>query len=209
MKQRFLAVRAGALAAFAVAFAVPIASAEAPAGPPARVRGEIVKLEGDVLHVKDRTGAAVAVKLAPNFGVSELRKAEFGEIKAGTYVGTAALPQKDGTLKAIEVLIFPVALKGTGEGHRPWDLLPESTMTNATVDGLVTAGGGRTLKLKYKDGEKTVVVPPEAPIVALGPGNPAMLKPGAHVFIAAAKGADGTLATQRVTVGKDGLVPPM
>lgn len=204
--------RAGVLAAalaLALAAAPSLAAAES-AGPPVRVRGEIVKLEGNVLHVKDRKGTAVAVKLAPNFGVSELRKAEFAEIKDGTYVGTAAMPQKDGSLKAIEVLIFPAALKGTGEGHRPWDLMPESTMTNATVDGVATAGAGRTLKLKYKGGEKTVTVPPEAPIVALGPGNPALLKPGAHVFIAAAtKGADGSLTAARVTVGKDGLVPPM
>jgi hypothetical protein len=202
-------VGATALAlALALAAAAP-APAES-AGAPTRVRGEIVKLEGDVLHVKDRKGAALAIKLAPNFGVSELRKADFAEIKAGTYVGIASIPQRDGTLRAIEVLIFPDAMKGTGEGHRSWDLAPESTMTNATVDGIVTAGAGRTLKLKYKDGEKTVVVPPEAPVVALGPGNPAMLKPGAHIFIAAAtKGADGTLTTQRVTVGKDGLVPPM
>jgi hypothetical protein len=204
--------RAGAIAAalaLALVAAPPPAAAEG-AGPPVRVRGEIVKLDGDMLHVKDRKGAAVVVKLAANFGVSELRKAAFADIKAGTYVGTAALPNPDGTLKAIEVLIFPDAMKGTGEGHRPWDLAPESTMTNATVDGVVTAASGRALKLKYKDGEKTVVVPPEAPIVALGPGNPAMLKPGAHIVIlAATKGADGSLTAARVTVGRDGLVPPM
>lgn len=186
------------------------AGAAAVAEAPIRIRGEIVKLDGDVLHVKDRQGKMVAVTLAANYGVSELRRADFSEIKTGSYVGTAALPQADGTLKAMEVLIFPPALKGAGEGHRPWDLAPGSTMTNANVDGVVTAGGGRSLKLAYKGGEKTVIVPPDAPIVALGPGTPALLTPGAHIFIAAAaKAADGTLTTSRVTVGKDGLVPPM
>lgn len=197
-------------AAIAAAAALPSAEFAFAQGAPVHVRGEIVKLEGDMLHVKDRQGQPVTVKLAPNFGVSEVRKADLADIKPGTYVGTAGVPQPDGTLKAIEVLIFPDAMKGVGEGHRLWDLAPQSTMTNATVDGVATAGAGRTLKLKYKDGEKTVVVPPEAPIVTLGPGTPAMLKPGAHIFIGAAtKAADGSLAAARIAVGKDGLVPPM
>ncbi len=187
---------------------IAAAQGTAPA-PPVRVRAEIVKLEGTVLHLKDRQGAAVSVKLADNFAVSSLSKADIGDIKPGTYVGTAAIPQSDGSLKAIEVLIFPDAMRGTGEGHRPWDLTPESTMTNATVDSSVSQVNGRTLTLKYKDGSKTIVVPPEAPIVAMGPGSADMLKPGSHVFIIANKQPDGSLAAARVTVGKDGLVPPM
>ncbi|MCW5771808.1 MAG: hypothetical protein KIT16_09255 [Rhodospirillaceae bacterium] len=204
------AVSVAAIAVLIVAAAAAMAGPAAYAEAPVRVRGEVVKLDGNVLQVKDRQGRAVAVTLAANYAVSELRRADFADIKPGSYIGTAALPQADGTLKAMEVLIFPPALKGAGEGHRPWDLAPQSTMTNASVDGVVAAGAGRTLKLVYKGGEKTLVVPPEAPIVALGPGNPAMLKPGAHIFIAAAtKGTDGTLTANRVTVGKDGLVPPM
>jgi hypothetical protein len=200
--------RASALATLLAAALVSVSAAQQ--SPSVRVRGEAVKLEGDVLHVKDRQGAAVTVKLAANYGVTELRKAELSEIKDGTYVGITAMPQKDGTLKAIAVHIFPPALKGTGEGHRPWDAAPESTMTNATVDGMVTAGTGATFKVKYKDGEKSVMVVPETSIVAMGPGTPAMLKPGAKIMIfAATKAADGSLTAARVVVGKDGLVPPM
>jgi len=201
-------VRAGALAA---AFAVALTSfAAAEGGPPVRIRGEATKIEGDMLSVKDRSGAALTVKLAPNYRVTELRKAELGEIKDGTYIGVTALPQKDGTLKAIAIMIFPPAAKGTAEGHRAWDLAPETTMTNATVDGIVTSGTGTTIKVKYKDGEKTVMVTPETSIVAMGPGQPAMLKPGAKILIfGAQKAADGTLSTAGVVVGKDGLTPPM
>ncbi len=200
--------RASALAALLAAALVSVAAAQQ--SPPVRIRGEAVKLEGDMLHVKDRQGAALTVKLAPNYRVTELRRAELKEIAAGSYIGVTAMPQKDGTLKAIAIHIFPPAAKGTAEGHRAWDLMPESTMTNATVDGVVTQGAGSTIKVKYKDGEKTVSVTPETAIVAMGPGTPDMLKPGAKILIfGAAKGADGGLTTQGVVIGKDGLVPPM
>ena len=204
-------LRSGALAAaMALAATIAAAPAYAESAPSVRLRGDLVKFEGDVIDMKTRDGAAVTVKLAPNGGVTELRKAELGEITAGTYIGVTALPQKDGTLKAIAIHIFPAAMKGTGEGHRAWDLAPDTTMTNATVDGEVTKGASPTLKVKYKDGEKTVMVVPETSIVAMGPGTPAMLKPGAHILIfSATKGADGVLSTMRVVVGKDGLVPPM
>jgi hypothetical protein len=201
--------RAGALAAALAMGFVSLAAAET-AGPPVRIRGEATKVEGDMLSVKDRSGAALTVKLAPNYRVTELRKAELSEITAGKYIGVTAMPQKDGTLKAIALHIFPEAAKGTAEGHRAWDLAPETTMTNAYVDGVVTAGSGATIKVKYKDGEKTVMVVPETSIVAMGPGTPDMLKPGAKILIfAAQKAADGTLSTQGVVVGKDGLTPPM
>jgi hypothetical protein len=200
----FRELRLAALAAMVLAGA-----ATANAEPPMRIRGEVVKLDGHVLQVKDRDGKAVAITLAAKFSVSEVRKADFAAIKDGSYIGTAALPQADGSLKAQEVLIFPPALKGAGEGHRPWDLTPGSTMTNATVSGVVTAGAGRTLTLTYKGGAKTLTVPADTPIVTLGPGSPALLVPGAHVFVIAARGADGTLTARRVAVGKDGLVPPM
>jgi len=203
-------IRFGRAAIVALAFVLPAAESALAEGPAVRVRGEIESLKGDVLQVKDRDGKAVAIKLAPNYRVTELRKAELKEIGTGTYIGVAALPQKDGALKAIAIHIFPAEMKGVAEGHRPWDLAPETTMTNATVDGMVTAGTGPTLKLKYKDGEKNVVVVPETAIVAMGLGTPAMLKPGAKILIfGAVKGADGSLSTTGVLVGKDGLVPPM
>ncbi len=209
MTHRLCSARVGALAA---AFAVGFASLAAgqTAGPPMRVRGEIVKIESGVLHARDGSGQELAIKLAPNYGVTELRKAELKEISAGSYIGVTAMPLSDGTLRAIAIHIFPAAMKGTGEGHHRWDHSPESTMTNATVDGHVTAGSGSTIKVKYKDGEKTVMVVPETAIVAMGPGTPDMLRPGAKIMIfSATKAADGTLTTQHVVVGKDGLTPPM
>src|SRR5262245_118247 len=151
MTHRLRFARAAA-AAVALALALPsLAAAES--APTVRIRGEATKVEGDMLSVKDRSGQALSVKLAPNYRVTELRKAPLSEITAGKYIGVTAMPQKDGTLRAIAILIFPDAAKGTAEGHGPWDLAPETTMTNATVDGIVTAGSGTTIKLKYKDGE--------------------------------------------------------
>lgn len=200
---------ARAAGAAVLALALPsLAAAET--APTMRIRGEATKFEGNVLSIKDRGGRALAVTLAPNFRVTELRKAALSEIAAGKYIGVTALPAKDGALRAVAIHIFPDAAKGTAEGHHAWDLAPETTMTNATVDGVVAAGNGPTLTLKYKGGEKTVLVTPETAIVAMGPGKPDMLKPGAKILIfGAVKAADGSLSTQGVVVGKDGLVPPM
>lgn len=208
MTHRLAFARATAVAAALTVAFVSFAAAET--APTVRIRGEATKIEGDMLSVKDRGGQALTVKLAPNFRVTELRKAELSEIAAGKYIGVTAMPQKDGTLRAVAIHIFPDAAKGTAEGHRAWDLAPETTMTNATVDGVVASGSGSTIKLKYKDGEKTVMVTPETSIVAMGPGKPDMLKPGAKILIfGAVKAADGSLSTQGVVVGKDGLTPPM
>jgi hypothetical protein len=175
-----------------------------------RVRGAIEKVEGNVLTVKTREGPVVAIKLAENFAVGGLVSAKFEDIKQNTYVGIAGLPLPDGKVRALEVLIFPEAMRGTAEGHFPWDLVPESTMTNAAVTESVARTEGNTLVLKYKDGEKTIVVPADAPIVRAVPTEKSELKPGAKIFIAAAvRGADGTLSAQRVTVGLNGLTPPM
>lgn len=208
MSSRFSLARAAAAGAALVLSFAALAAAET--APTVRIRGEAVKIEGDLLSVKDRGGQALTVKLAPNFRVTELRKAALSEITAGKYIGVTALPAKDGALRAVAIHIFPDAAKGTAEGHRAWDLAPETTMTNATVDGVVSAGSGSTIKLKYKDGEKTVIVTPETAIVAMGPGKPDMLKPGAKILIfGAVKAADGSLSTQGVVVGKDGIAPPM
>lgn len=206
MTHRIRLARA-ACAVFVFAFA---SHAAAESAPTLRIRGEVTAIDADRLSVKDRGGLALTVKLAPNFRVTELRKAELSEIAAGKYIGVTALPAKDGALRAVAIHIFPDAAKGTAEGHRAWDLAPETTMTNATVDGVVAAGSGSTIKLKYKDGEKTVIVTPETAIVAMGPGKPDMLKPGAKILIfGAVKAADGSLSTQGVVVGKDGIAPPM
>lgn len=132
------------------------------------------------------------------------------DIKPGSYIGVSAMPQPDGSQRALHVHIFPEPMRGVAEGHFPWDVRPSSTMTNATVEQTVTGVDGQTITVKYKDGEKKVIVPPEAPIVTYLPGDKAELKPGAKIFIVAAqKQPDGTLSAARVSVGRDGLTPPM
>ena len=130
-------------------------------------------------------------------------------IAQGTFVGTATLPQRDGTQRALEVVVFPESARGSGEGHYPWDLAPGSMMTNATVAEVVGLDQARRMTLKYPGGEQVVVVPPKAPIVTFEPGSREMLGPGAHVFLVATAEPDGTLKASGVAVGKDGLVPPM
>ena len=193
--------------AAAVGLALLLGASAAWAQSPTRVRGTIERLDGPILTVKSREGADVTVRLADNLSVSGVVKAALTDIKPGSYVGIAALPRA-GELNAVEVLVFPEAMRGTAEGHGPWDLLPESTMTNATVAESVDRVQGRTLTLKYKDGERTITVPPEAPIVTLVPADRTELKPGAAVFIPAARQPDGSLQASRVLVGRD-IAPPM
>jgi hypothetical protein len=176
---------------------------------PGRVRGTIERVDGDVYVVKSREGADVKLKLAPGGGVSALVPAKITDIAVGKYIGVAAMPLADGSQKALEIHIFAEAQRGLAEGFRPWDLQPESTMTNANVEATVTSADGRVLTLKYKDGEKRIVVPDGVPIVAFAPGAVSDLKPGAQIFVGAAKKLpDGTLEAARVTVGK-GIAPPM
>ncbi len=172
--------------------------------PPVRVRGTIERIESPVFVVKSRDGAELKIVLAEN-------AVAVGVVKATrSFVGIAAMPQPDGTQRALEVLIFPEAMRGTGEGHYPWDLQPKSTMTNANVEQVVTGVDGQTLTVKYKDGEKKIIVPPDVPIVTFAPGDKADLKPGTKIFIGASKKLpDGTLQAARVNYGKDGLTPPM
>ena len=176
---------------------------------PIRVRGSIQEIAGSVLTVKSRDGSPVSIRLADNYAVLAVTRANLSDIKPGVYVGTAATKQADGTFRALEVLIFPESARGSNEGHYPWDLTPDSMMTNATVAEVVEGVAGRILTLKYKDGEVKVIVAPGAPIVTFGPGERTLLTPGAHVFISGAKQADGTITAGRVLVGKDGVVPPM
>ena len=179
------------------------------AEPTTRIRGVIERVDGPALTIVTREGPTVRLMLTPDAKVAALIPAELSAAAAGSFIGTAAVPQPDGRLKAQEVLIFPEALRGVGEGHRAWDLTPDSTMTNATVEATVTDAAGRVLTLTYKDGKKELVVPPDAPIVTLVPGDASLLKPGNHVFLSASQAADGSLTASRITVGKDGLVPPM
>lgn len=175
-----------------------------------RIRGTIESLEGSMLTVKSREGEERKVRLTDNVAVTGVVKTAMSDIKPGSYIGVTGQPQPDGTQKAIAIHIFPEAMRGTGEGSRPWDLRPNSSMTNATVDQKVEATDGQTLKVKYKDGEKTVMVTPDTPIVTFVPGNRDELKPGAKVIImGATKKEDGSLETARINVGVDGLTPPM
>jgi len=175
-----------------------------------RVRGAIDRVEGPIYVVKSRDGAELKVSLADNGIVVAIVKASLSDIKPGLFVGSTGMPQPDGSQKAIEVHIFPEAMRGTGEGHYPWDLQADSTMTNANVEESVTGVDGQTLTLKYKTGEKKIVVTPQTAIVTYSPGDRNDLKPGTKIFIAAAKKqADGTLQAARINYGKDGLTPPM
>src|SRR5215470_3858782 len=194
------------VAAFLAVLALPALAQE---GTPTRIRGTIETLDGQTLTVKSREGQELSITLANDLKVSAVNKAELSDIKQGDFIGTAAIPGTDGKLHAQEVLIFPEALRGAGEGYRPWDLTPDSTMTNATVAEVAEGAKGRLLTLKYKDGQKELDVPAEVPIVTLAPADPSLLRPGTAVFIPATKAADGSLAASRVIAGKDGVAPPM
>ena len=175
-----------------------------------RVRGTIERVDGNHLIVKSRDGTELKIALAEKALIVAIVKASLSDIKQGSFVGVTGMPQADGSQRAIEVHIFPESMRGTGEGHYPWDLRPNSTMTNANVEHMVTGVDGHTLSVKYKDGEKKLVVPPDATIVTYVPGDKSELKPGTKVFIAAAKKLpDGSLEAPRVNYGKDGLTPPM
>jgi hypothetical protein len=176
---------------------------------PVRIRGTIEKVEGNTYVIKARDGAELKLKLAANATVVALVPATPADIKQGSYIGVAGMPQADGSQKALEVHIFPEAMRGVGDGHRGWDLQPSSTMTNGNVEATASASDGQTLTLKYKDGEKKVSIPSGIPIVSYLPGDLAELKPGAKIFVSAAnKQPDGTLQAARVNVGR-GAAPPM
>jgi hypothetical protein len=175
---------------------------------PTRVRGTIERVDGGVYVVKSRDGAELKLKLAADGKVSAIVPAKLADIKQGQYIGVAAIPQADGSQKALEVTILPEALRAI-EGFGPWDLQPKSTMTNANVEATVASNDGQMLTLKYKDGEKKIILPPGIPIVTFAAGDVSDLKPGAKIFVGGAKKLpDGTLETSRINVGK-GTAPPM
>jgi hypothetical protein len=191
------------------------AAAQAPPSPaasdvtPTRVRGTIEKVDGPTLTVQSRDGRQVTIGLASNFTVLGVAKRSLADIKAGDYVASTSVKGADGHLHALEIRIFPEAMRGVGEGQRPTDLVPNSRMTNATVSGVTVAPQGHVLKVSYKGGEAEVVVGPDTPIVTYVPGDLSLLTPGAAIFCIAQKRFDGSLTATRVTAEKDGVKPPM
>ena len=176
---------------------------------PSRVRGTIESVDGEVIAVKSRSGEDVTLHMTGDIKVVGIIKISLADIKVGSFVGTTTVPGPDGMPTAVEVHVFPEDMRGTGEGSRPYDLRPNSSMTNATVTESVAGTDGRTLLIKYKDGEKKVLVPPETPVVTYVPGEKSDLKAGAKVIAFMKKLPDGSYETNRVSVGRDGLTPPM
>jgi hypothetical protein len=192
-----------------LALALPLAATAWAQSSTQRIRGDVVAIEGQKLQVRTRSGALADIDLGQQYTVTAVVRVQPEAIVRGSYVGTATLPQSDGTERALEVLVFPESGRGSGEGHYPWDLQPGSMMTNATVAKIVDVDNARRLTLAYKDGEKVVIVAPNVPIVTFEPATRELLRPGAHVMLGATVRPDGSLTASRVSVGKDGLVPPM
>ncbi|MEH2683970.1 hypothetical protein DXU04_02455 [Bradyrhizobium diazoefficiens] len=198
--------------AVAAAFAtfIAVSSVSAQQAPTVRIRGTIANVDGNMLDIKTREGSDVNVRMTDNVAVFAVVKTELSEIKEGSYIGVTAMPEPDGTQRAIAVHIFPENQRGAAEGFRPWDARANSTMTNATVTQTVKGTDGQNITVKYKDGEKKVVVPPDTPIVSFVASDRSEIKPGAKLIIfGAAKKEDGSLEANRVNVGRDGITPPM
>jgi hypothetical protein len=195
--------------AFLVLLALPAAAQNTPEGTRTFVRGTVEKLDGQILAVKSREGLELVIALTPNFTVSGVAKRSLADIKEGDYVASTSVKGTDGKLHAIEIHIFPEAMRGTAEGQFPWDLVPEGIMTNATVAGISSAPQGQVLKVTYKGNQSEIIVPNDIPIVTYVAGDASLLKPGAAIFTIAQKKPDGTLTSARVTAEKDGVKPPM
>ena len=189
-----------------LAFLGSAAIAQTP--PPTRVRGTITAIEGNAVSLTARNGDKLVVTLTPDAKVTAVTTAQLADIKPGSFIGSAAVPLPDGSLKALEITVFPPAMNGTGEGHYDWDLGVSSTMTNGTVGDLVVSNG-RVITVRYKGGEKKISVPDDVPVVSLEAADRSLLTPGAHVLVVPAKAADGTLTASRINVGRNGTIPPM
>jgi hypothetical protein len=176
---------------------------------PSRVRGTIESVDGETLMVKSRSGEDVKLTMAGDIRVVGIVKIALSDIKVGSFIGTTTVPGPDGGNNAVEVHVFPEDMRGTGEGSRPYDLKPNSSMTNATVAESVVGNDGHTLLIKYKDGEKKVMVGPDTPVVTYVSAGKSDLKTGAKVIAFMKKLPDGSFETNRVSVGRDGLTPPM
>jgi hypothetical protein len=189
-----------------IAFSLPAIAQQTA---PTRVRGAIEGVDGDVLSVKSRSGEDVKLHMTGDMKVVGIIKISLADIKVGSFIGATTVPGPDGSQNAVEVHVFPEDMRGTGEGTRPYDLRPNSTMTNATVAESVVSNDGHTLLIKYKEGEKKVVVSPDTPVVTYVPADKSDLKAGAKIIAFMKKLPDGSFETNRVSVGRDGLTPPM
>ncbi|HET6839298.1 MAG TPA: hypothetical protein VFH41_06130 [Bradyrhizobium sp.] len=191
-----------------VAVSVLAAVAQQPPSP-SRVRGTIEAIDGDLVSVKSRSGEDVKLHMTGDIKVVGIIKISLADIKLGSFIGTTTVPGADGTPNAVEVHVFPEDMRGTGEGSRPYDLKPNSTMTNATVAQAVAGNDGQTLTVKYKDGEKKVSVSPDTPVVTYVPADKSDLKAGAKIIAFVKQLPDGSFESNRISVGRDGLTPPM
>jgi hypothetical protein len=197
------------VAVLLIAAVSAVAVAQAPANPPVRIRGTVEKIDGQILTIKANNGQSMTIKLADNFVVMGIAKASIDDIGSGKFIGTTTVGERDGALVALEVHIFPENMRGTGEGHYDWDLRPASKMTNANVANVTNMGKDRVLTVQYKGGEKKVLVPQNAVVVAFTPAERSELKPGAKVFVNSQRQPDGSLTAPRVNVGLKGQIPPM
>jgi hypothetical protein len=198
---------AAATMSIALLFGATIAAANA--AETVRVRGTVETVDGAKLTVKTREGNSTAIKLNDNWKVTGVAKASIEDIKPGVFVGVASIPKSRGGDGALEVLVFPAAMKGTNEGSYPWDLKPNTTMTNATVTNAVKDVDGRTVTVNYQGKEKKISVAEDTTIVTFAPAAQGDLKPGMTVFVPSQKADDGSLSTGNVVAGTNGVVPPM
>ena len=199
----------GAIALAAGAMMALVLGQTVQAAERARVRGTVESINGDTLKVKTRDGKDATVMLKSGWAVTGVVKASATDIKPGDFVGIASQATDSGVNGALEVVVFPAAMKGTGEGDRPWDLKPNSSMTNATVANAVTSVNGPTLTLTYKGGQKKISIPDGTPVVTFGPATKDDIKAGASVFINGESTGDGMVSSDRVVVGTNGVAPPM
>ncbi|GJD30140.1 hypothetical protein PMNALOAF_1384 [Methylobacterium adhaesivum] len=191
-----------------LALTLTVAATTARADDIVRYRGTIEKVDGSTLTVKPRTGDPVTVTFSGDTKILAATSGKLADIKSESYIGTAAIPQPDGTQKALQVTVFSSSLRGTADGHYPWDLGSNSTMTNGAV-GTLSGTDGRTMLVKYQGGEKKVVVPDDVPVTLVDPGEKSIVVPGAKVVAFTKKGADGTLSAPILIVGRNGTVPSM
>jgi hypothetical protein len=198
-----------AIAAVLIALAAGPALAQAqPQTTSIRIHGAVETLDGRALAVKSRGGRVVMIALAPNFTVAGMVKKDLADIKTGDYVGVGSFSGMDGKPRALEVLIYPEALRGTAEGQVPWNLQMGGRITNGAISSIAEAPAGRTLKLTYEGGEAEIVIGPDARVVAVQPADTSLLQPGAAVFVVAQKHPDGRLTASWLTAEKDGVKPP-
>lgn len=209
MRASFRTPRFLAVATLGAGLTLGAAAALAQSPETVRVRGEIVSLEGPVLDVKSRQGTDVTIHLGEKLRIVGVVKASIEDIKPGVFIGVSSVPKEGSSSRALEIHIFPEALRGSGEGDRAWDLVPGSSMTNGTAASAVDSVDGKSVTVSYKGGSRVIVISPDTSIVSFAAADKSELKPGAKVFVNAQKAPDGTLTAASINVGKDGIAPPM